>query len=115
MVKCGMKNKLNVDPGSEDFGCVLNCAVRYAIGRQTYMPGVVINFIVPLLPNLSDRTLRVFDQDIVDQRHMGGYGDKQIDEPLWMRFHELVKHELTKRGCALYKERMTEGKTVEVF
>ncbi len=54
-----MKNKLNVDLESEDFGCVLNCAVRYAIGRQTYMPGVVIDFIIPLLSNLSDRTLRV--------------------------------------------------------
>ncbi len=87
-----------------DFGAVLNCAVRYAIGRRTYMPGLVIDFITPLLPHLSDRTLAVFDQDITDQKHLGGYGDPAIDEPLWHRFHAQVQEELTRRGLELYKD-----------
>ena len=29
----------------EDFGCIVNSALRYAISRHTYMPSVVRNFI----------------------------------------------------------------------
>lgn len=38
------------------FGVVLNCAVRYAVGRKTYMPGLVIDFITPLVPHLNDKS-----------------------------------------------------------
>lgn len=29
----------------DDFGCIINSALRYAICRHTYMPDVVVNFI----------------------------------------------------------------------
>ena len=29
----------------DDFGCIINSALRYAIRRHTYMPGVVVDFI----------------------------------------------------------------------
>lgn len=29
----------------DDFGCIINSALRYAISRHTYMPGVVVDFI----------------------------------------------------------------------
>ena len=44
-----------IDLQDDFFGTILNCAVRYAIGRQTYMPGLVIDFITPLLPHLSEK------------------------------------------------------------
>lgn len=75
-----------IDPADDDFGAVLNCAVRYAIGRQTYMPSLLIDFIMPLIPQLSSKTLWCLDQDIAEQRWNGGYGDPMIDEPCWMRF-----------------------------
>lgn len=43
-----MKKMPKIDPSDHDFGLILNCAVRYAIGRQTYMPSAVIAFITPL-------------------------------------------------------------------
>lgn len=86
----------------DDFGCVLNCAVRYALGRQTYMPSVVINFILPLLPHLSNRTIYVFDQDVTDQKYIGGYGDEKIDKPYWMNFLQAVKKEELKRNMKPY-------------
>ena len=92
-----------VDLADDDFGCMLNCAVRYAMGRQTYMPSVVIGFITPLLPYLSDKTIWCFDQDVTEQKYMGGYGDPHIDEPGWMRFREAVRAERTRRGHTLYK------------
>lgn len=93
-----------VDVGTDDFGCVLNCAVRYAIGRQTYMPGLVIDYIRPLLPYINDKTLYILDQDITEQRYRGGYGDKQLDEPLWVRFHQEVIEEEHRRGIEAYKD-----------
>ena len=39
----------------DDFGCVINSAVRYAIGRHTYMPGVVCNFVRKYMDVLDTR------------------------------------------------------------
>lgn len=93
-----------IDIKDDHFGCILNCAVRYAIGRQTYMPGLVIDFIRPFLQYINDKTLYVFDQDITEQKYTGGYGDKDIDEPLWIRFHQEVIAEEERRGIEPYKD-----------
>lgn len=31
---------------SEGFGCIVNSAVRYSLGRDTYMPDVAVQFIL---------------------------------------------------------------------
>lgn len=90
-----------LDPANDDFGLMMNCAVRYAIGRRTYMPSAVIGFITPLLSQINDRTLHCLDQDIADAKYSGGYGD-ECDERDWLRFHEAVKAEKIKRGKELY-------------
>lgn len=92
-----------IDLSDDDFGMVLNCAVRYAIGRQTYMPSVVIGFITPLIPFLNDKTLWCFDRDITEQKYIGDYGHPGIDKPGWMRFHDAVRKERANRGHKLYK------------
>ena len=102
-VESGAKKKPTISVDGEKFGTVLNCAVRYAIGRQTYMPGLVIDFIMPLIPYLSDNALWCFDQDVTDAKWTSGYGDPKIDEPGWMKFHAAVREERTKRGHELYK------------
>lgn len=93
-----------IDPRDSDFGAVLNCAVRYAVGRRTYMPGIIIGYITPLLPCLGSKTLYCFDRDLTEQKYLGGYGDPHIDEPGWLRFHEAVRQELTRRGETPYKD-----------
>lgn len=82
-------------PVNADFGTVLNCAVRYAIGRQTYMPGLVIDFIRPLLPFLDDNTLWVLDKDIEEAARIS-LGDPIVDAPKWRDFHQAVKTEMRK-------------------
>lgn len=52
-----MPKEPKIDLSNDDFGAVLNCAVRYTLGRRTYMPGLVIDYIRPLLPFLSSKTL----------------------------------------------------------
>lgn len=86
----------------DNFGAMLNCAVRYALGRRTYMPSLVISFITPLLPKLSSKTVWCFDQDVTDAKYTGGYGDT-CDEKDWMQFLEAVRAERTNRGEELYK------------
>lgn len=87
----------------DDFGgAVLNCAVRYALGRASYMPGLVMGEITPMLPDCSDKTLGVFEQDVSE--YLGGV-DWTIDDPFgtrwndadWTRFLEAVRAEMERR------------------
>ena len=90
--------KPEIDLSDDDFGVILNCAVRYAIGRQTYMPSLVTGFIKPLIPYLNDKTLWCFDEDIKRQEKWpGGYGDPRIDKPTWMNFWDAIKTEIARR------------------
>ena len=82
---------------SDDFETILICAERYACGRRTYMPSLVIDYITPLLPRLSDRALAVFERDIAGADKFGGYGDEKIDKPCWMKFLNDVRAERSKR------------------
>lgn len=75
-------------------------AIRYSIGRQTYMPSIVIGYINPKLQYLSDRFLEVTKKDIEDQAVYGGknpYGDPSIDKPVWDKFYHNVVDEIKKR------------------
>ncbi len=91
------KAKPIIDPADADFGTVLVCAVRYAIGRQTYMPKIVIDYIRPLLPIMDDHALWVINKDIEEATRIS-LGDPIIDEPVWKSFHESVKNELRARS-----------------
>lgn len=85
-------------PIDQDFGTILICAVRYSLGRQTYMPGLVQGYIRPLLPYLDKRTLSVMQRDIEEAAHRsGGLGDARIDWPGWISFLETV-NEAQKDG-----------------
>lgn len=95
-------NKKTIRVDDKDFGAILNCAVRYACGRQTYMPSLVVGFITPLIPSLDDQTLYAFDQDLTNAKYYGGYGDEYIDKPLWEKFHKAVQKEEMNRGKKIY-------------
>ena len=49
---------------SEGFGCIVNSAVRYSIGRDTYMPDVAVQFILDHMNLLDLRTVTVIYRDI---------------------------------------------------
>lgn len=88
---------LKIDPADDDFGMMLNWAVRYSIGRMTYAPGVTMEFIWPLIPYLSDKTLWCFDRDIEDHQKHGKSFGMDFDEKAWMRFWKAVKDEIQRR------------------
>ena len=98
-----MSNK-SVDPTTNEFGTLAICAVRYSLGRRTYMPHVVAEYITPLLPYMDNMTLQCFDRDIAERQQLHcDLGDPNIDEPMWMDFHEKVKEQLRARGVKLYR------------
>lgn len=92
-----MINKPNIDPTDDDFGAVLNCAIRYSLGRQSYMPHLVMDYIRPLLPFLSGRTLWCMARDIKEAETYGGYRSSVIDEPEWKAFLKEVEIEINRR------------------
>ena len=85
-----------IDISDDNFGAVLNCAVRYALGRHTYMPSLVIQQIQPLLREVSDKTLWCFRPDIRDAEKRNRLGD-ECDASDWLWFCTYVEMEITHR------------------
>lgn len=82
---------------SDDFGTIFICAIRYCIGRQTYMPRMIQRQIRELLPQLDGGTLIVMRNDI---KTAGYWGDERIDKPGWMQFLADIEAELeSRRHC----------------
>lgn len=94
------KSNLIIDPRDDGFGCVLCCAVRYSMGRRTYMPSLVVQYIIPLLPYVNDKTLCMFKRDYESplSRFSEPYGDAEIDKPIWDGFYEKVCKEYERRN-----------------
>ena len=84
-----------IDPRGEDYNVLVTCAVRYAIGRRSYMPYLVVAAILPHLHELEDGTLLVMEHDIVGAPSLG---DKDIDEPLWRNLLDEVRRERERRA-----------------
>lgn len=78
---------------TEDFSLVCICAVRYCLGRRTYTPQIVMNFIKPFLPALRDNTLYVMARDIAEADNLG---DTE-DAPMWTEFLAEIEQERKRR------------------
>lgn len=68
---------------NDDFGALCNCAVRYALGRQSYMPYLVCRYLKKILRNLNWKTIGCMERDIREADKFGGYGDN-CDYQEWM-------------------------------
>ena len=78
-----------------DFGTVCGCAVRYSLGRQTYMSSLVQQFINRNLKQIDSYSLAVMARDI---KEAPNYGNETIDKPGWMNFLAVLEKELKDRG-----------------
>ena len=82
----------------KNFESILLCAVRYAIGRKSYMPSMVIDYITPLLPYLSEDVLKLIADEIIERdTYEGALGDEKIDKPYWEQFLRKVRLEIGDR------------------
>jgi hypothetical protein len=65
-------------------------AARYAIGRQTYITGMMQDYLRAQWPTLSDRTKRIIKRDIREAAKLPrGLGHDTIDAPGWLALLEL--------------------------
>lgn len=80
----------------DDFGAVINCAIRYCLGRYSYMPGVIIDWIMKCCDGrLTDRTIYCAKSDI-DSAATDGCLDKPDDiRQEW----KLFRRWLDKQPC----------------
>ena len=88
------------DISREDFGTLCICAIRYCLGRKTYMPSNVQRIVQSNLKHLSDKDLQVICDDI--KKHDGpkydatAYGDYE-DYQDWRHFLHTIESEIEKR------------------
>ena len=75
----------------DDFGCIVNSALRYALGRYTYMPSVVMGFVRKYLDVLDTRTVSVMIEDI--DREADNEDLSYRDE--WLLFRDELQEHLT--------------------
>lgn len=97
------KKRANTIPLNTDTETMLISAVRYACGRRTYIVGMTVGYIIPLLPHLSDWCINIMERDISEQFAMhertGGnlfLGD-ECDVRDWARFLTAVRAEIAAR------------------
>ena len=97
----------------EKFGVICLCAMRYALGRQTYMPGLVHDFIRAHIGEIDSGTVEIMIRDIdeadkitehkLSDGHvlkLDGFGDTKIDRPGWERFMAFLKEKLKEKKDA---------------
>lgn len=83
---------------SQDFELMMISALRYAIGRYTYMPSVTIDYIRYLIPQLSTNTLFVMQRDI--RETIVSYGRlkrKLYMEAEWIKLAEEINEMYEKK------------------
>ncbi len=62
----------------DDFGCIINSALRYAISRHTYMPGVVVDFIRRYINIIDTKTIDVTIKDIDQELKQNNVHDPEM-------------------------------------
>ena len=79
-----------------DFRLVLLSAMRYAMGRNTYMPAVVSDYIKRHLRFLDDKFLALAADDI--RRHLEDYAEHEPNPNLWQGLFDALKTEQRARA-----------------
>ena len=92
----------NTIPISDNLYTVLICAVRYSIGRRTYMPGLVTDWAMANLAGKIPRnTCEIIRRDIQEQREMGqranfdALGDP-CDVRTWEKFEQWLRGQMER-------------------
>lgn len=83
-------------PESPTFGMMMCSAVRYALGRMTYITGATCDFITPLVSYLDMSALQNINKDITDHAEMNQLG-MDIDSERWMKLRTAIQHEIAFR------------------
>lgn len=123
------KKKKNEDLYDNDFCDICICAVRYSLGRRTYMPSIVTSYISKHIDKFNDSQLSILERDVnehgrsyipvhndfgfttleLGDMSREAYGD-DCDFNTWMNFLETIRKELDRRKEAA-NEKEANGST----
>lgn len=80
-------------PIDDDFQLMLVSALRYALGRQSYIVGLTIEYLEWKIPLMDKKYLAIMSRDIGEEKRFyhGIYGD--IDKR-WVRLKEKIDERL---------------------
>ena len=72
-----------------DYEHIVISAVRYALGRMTYIVGITVNYILNEIEEdkLSDRCLDVIRKDIKEAQNYG----MEVDKKQWIKLLERIE------------------------
>lgn len=82
--------ELKITGKLEDISAMLVCAVRYSLGRRTYIVSWTCEFITNNLHLITDKDKQVMIRDIKEQERFG-YGD-DFDKSEWMKLLKLLEN-----------------------
>ena len=75
-----------------DYESILICALRYALGRRSYMVGTVTRYIISEIPKLSDKCKKIMITDIEQAPYYGDDWDKED----WMLLLKKLREDIGK-------------------
>lgn len=81
----------------EDFETLCINAIRYCMGRQSYMPSLTIGIIKPYVKEFSDKCLKIMINDCETQCELNFFGDEKIDKPMWIDWFNFLLSERKQR------------------
>lgn len=89
----------------EDLNAIYTCALRYAFGRMTYMPGLVTDYIKRHADTVANKELNIMIRDIQDEIATAErIGDKHFgmdcDKRTWMDFYRWLLEEKARRDAS---------------
>lgn len=88
--------KPKIIPESPTFGMMMCSAVRYALGRMTYITATTCDFITPLVPYLDISALHNINKDITDHAEMNRLG-MDVDREKWLKLRSKIQKEIAFR------------------
>lgn len=96
MLKMRYDNKPKIVIESPSFGTMMNCAVRYGLGRMSYIVGSICDYVTPLIPYLDLNTLYVINADITKHAQSHDLGMEQ-DAVHWLALRKEIQAEIDRR------------------
>lgn len=82
---------------NDDFSELAMCAVRYALGRMTYVSFSVPNAIMKYKWSVTTKAFHVMLRDIREYREVHGKIGMDCDDESWRNFEQWIEQEIKLR------------------
>lgn len=88
-----------------EFDAICVCAVRYSLGRKTYMPRLVMDYLKDNMELLKTQTLRTVVKDVNDYYERFESDQKDdFDYKEWIAFKVFIEGEIERRRHAVAED-----------